>query len=222
MNVLRTIAAWIAMLRLLLDPPALFHRLHGLTWYRAVLRATLPTFENGLAGQSVIEVGCAGGDFCAEMAALGAHVNGVDRSEAMVRRARRAHPALRFDQADAMALPGGAQQYDVVFSASLLNVVSDPVTVLIEMVRVCRPGGTVAMLVPAAEYGLAQARQWVKSQRLTGFDAIAYLTWHRLARKITADKVQQWLTDALLDGVRIERTPMLGGMVWAIRVHLPQ
>lgn len=222
MKVLRTMATWIAMLRLLLDPPALFHRLHSLAWYRAALWATLPTFEAGLAGQSVLEVGCAGGDFCADMAAQGAHVNGVDRSEAMVRRASRAHPALQFDQADAMALPGPAQMYDVVFSASLLNVVSDPVVVLREMVRVCRPGGTVAMQVPAAEFGRAQARQWVASQRLAGFDALAYLTWHRLARKVSNDKVQQWLTEARLEEARIERTPLLGGLVWAIQVHLSQ
>ncbi len=222
MNVLRTVAAWIAMLRLLLDPPALFHRLHGLAWYRAALWATLPAFKTGLAGQSVLEVGCAGGDFCADMAAHGAYVHGVDRSAAMVRRARRAHPALRLDQADAMALPGGAQQYDVVFSASLLNVVSDPVTTLLEMVRVCRPGGTLAMQVPAAEFSLAQARQWLASQRLTGFDALAYLMWHRMDRKVSTHGVQQWLADAGLDEVRIERTPLLGGMVWAIQVYLPK
>lgn len=67
MNGLRAVAAWIAMLRLLLDPPALFHRLHGLAWYRAALWATLPAFKTGLAGQSVLGVGCAGGDFCADM-----------------------------------------------------------------------------------------------------------------------------------------------------------
>lgn len=222
MKVLRTVAAWIAMLRLLRDPPALFHRLYGLPWYRAALWATLPTFQTGLAGQSVLEVGCAGGDFCADMATNGAQVHGIDRSEAMVRRARRAHPALRVDQADAMALPGGAQQYDVVFSASLLSVVSDPVAVIHEMVRVCRPGGTVAIQVPAAEFDRAQARQWVANQLLTGFDALAYLTWHRLARKVSTGKMQQWLVDAGLDEVRIERTPLLGGMVWAIHVHLPQ
>lgn len=216
---LNHLRARIQLARLLLDPPALFHHLHSLDWYRGALRDALPFAPEGLAGQSILEVGCATGGFCGDMAAMGAAVWGVDQSQAMVQRARQLHPAVRFDVASADALPFGDQHFDVVYAASLLNVVSHPAQSLREMARVCRPGGVLALSVPAAEFTHAHARRWAASQRLTPKDTAAYMAWHRLARKVDAAHMTQWLCEAGLAHAEVETKTLLGGLVRVVHVY---
>ena len=207
------------MVRLLLDPPSLFHHLHSLDWYRGALVGALPHVPKDLAGKSVLEVGCATGDFCGDMSALGARVFGVDISDNMVRRAKLSHKSVQFDVADAQSLPYGDRTFDVVFAASLLNVVNDPPRVLREMVRVCRPGGALALLVPAAEFRAAEAKRWVVTQGLTAKESAAYMAWHRLAKKVSADKLTHWINDAGLANARVESHRLLGGLVRVLQVY---
>ncbi|WP_280191379.1 class I SAM-dependent methyltransferase [Delftia sp. PS-11] len=213
-------AAWLEMARLLLHPPALFHHLHGLDWYRHALWEALRLAPADLAATSCLEIGCATGDFCGGLAAQGARVHGIDRSPDMVRRARQAHPGVRFTEADALALPFGESGFDIVYAASLLNVVDDPVRVLREMARVCRPAGVLVILVPVEGFGTAQARRWTAAQALSPREAAAYMAWHRLARKIPAARLQQWVDEAGIGHARVQAWPLLGGMVQAAHVRL--
>jgi len=153
------------------------------------------------------------------MAAMGAAVCGVDQSQAMLQHARQLHPSVRFEAAGADALPFGNQQFDVVYAASLLNVVSDPVLALREMARVCRPGGVLALSVPAAEFTHAHAKGWATSQRLSAKDTAAYMAWHRLARKVDAAQMNQWLVDAGLALADVEAKTLLGGLVRVAHVY---
>ena len=219
MKWINNVSAWLELAKLFQDPPSLFHHLHGLAWYRGALMATLPRTQAGLDGQVVLEIGCATGDFSGAMVTLGATVHGIDRSNEMVRRAMLRHAAAQFEVADAHALPFGEDKFDIVFAASLLNVVSDPAQVLREMVRVCRPNGVLALLVPAAEFRTAEARRWVSEQRMVARDAAAYMTWHRLAKKVSADQLTQWLDDAGLAHARSDSQCLLGGMVRVIHVY---
>jgi ubiquinone/menaquinone biosynthesis C-methylase UbiE len=216
---LKNTAAWAEMVRLLLDPPALFHHLHSLDWYRGALVEALPHVPKNLAGKSILEIGCATGDFCGDMFALGGRVFGVDRSHDMVRRAKRAHVSIRFEVADAHSLPYGDHTFDVVFAASLLNVVNDPPRVLREMVRVCCPGGALALLVPAAEFNTAEAKRWVIAQGLTAKETAAYMAWHRLAKKVSAEKLTRWLNEAGLANALVESRCLLGGLVRVLHVY---
>lgn len=226
MTWLGNVLAWCALIWRMRDPPALFHHLHGLNWYRQAVWDTLPHREESpanarLAGQSVLELGCAGGDFCADIAAQGANVHGIDRSTEMVRRATLAHSTVQFQQADALALPFESAQFDIVFAASLLNVVSDPARVLREMARVCRPGGTLALLVPAAGFSKSQAQQWVTAQGYTSKEAAGYFAWNQLAKKVDAAQLSEWLSAAGLGNARVEQRLLLGGLVWSLQVYPP-
>jgi len=70
----------------------------------------------------------------------------LDRSLGFVRYARtRARAA--FHAADAQALPLSSGRFDAVVSGLVLNFVRDPGTMVKEMVRVARPGATVALYV---------------------------------------------------------------------------
>ena len=57
------------------------------------------------AGERILDLGCGTGALTAEIAARGADVLGVDRSEEMIAEARKKFPALRFEVMDARELP---------------------------------------------------------------------------------------------------------------------
>ncbi len=95
-----------------------------------------------------IDVGCGNGAFtelllqrCAPV-----DVQGIDPSEGQLAFAR-TRPGARlakFRQGDAMALPFAADSFDAAIMALVLVFVPDPAKGIEEMVRVVRPGGTVA------------------------------------------------------------------------------
>lgn len=82
-------------------------------------------------GASVLELGCGTGDL---LAALKPSIGvGVDISEAMIRRARAAHPELQFRAADALDFRSGAR-FDYVVCADLVNDLWDA-QILFERIR---------------------------------------------------------------------------------------
>jgi len=75
-------------------------------------------------------------------------VTGIDLSASMLEIARQrvAQEALhhvRLLEMDAAALTFPENSFDVVYAPYLINVVSDPLKVVAEMKRVCRPGGKI-------------------------------------------------------------------------------
>lgn len=98
------------------------------------------------AGDVVVDLGCGTGDLCAETAAGGATVVGVDLSGAMLERAVARLPRCTFMRADAAALPlADAVCAAAVSGFALRNFASIP-GVLAEVARVIRPGGRLAVL----------------------------------------------------------------------------
>jgi ubiquinone/menaquinone biosynthesis C-methylase UbiE len=72
----------------------------------------------GAPGQSVLELGCAGGDLLAALSpTLGV---GVDFSEEMISAARQRHPHLRFVHADVHTL-SLSEKFDVIILSDLVN-----------------------------------------------------------------------------------------------------
>lgn len=213
------IKAWLHLLGLLFDTPALFSHLYRRYWYRSALIATLPRTSAHLAGIKALEIGCATGEFCDVLVTLGASAQGVDRSARMIQLASARHSEAQFAVADAASLPYRDADFDIVLAASLLNVVADPVAVLREMARVCRRGGALALLVPAAGFSHRQARQWVVRQGMTAADAAAYLLWHWLGRKVSTAQLEDWIQRAGLAGSRVVSQQLLGGLVQVLHVY---
>ena len=96
-------------------------------------------------GSSALDVATGTGDLAIELASRGADVIGSDFSEGMLAKARRKAP-LRWEQADALALPYDDNTFDAATVGFGARNFGDLQRGLDEMVRVVRPGGRVVVL----------------------------------------------------------------------------
>ena len=108
----------------------------------------LPHLHPGL---QLLDVGCGPGTITIDLAARVApgDVIGIDAAGSPLEAARVDAAAadvgnVTFQVADAMALPFEDASFDVVHAHQVLQHVPDPVGMLREMRRVCRPGGLIA------------------------------------------------------------------------------
>ena len=97
-------------------------------------------------GSSALDVATGTGDLAIELASRGAAVVGSDFSEGMLSRARAKAPGLRWEQADAMALPYDDDAFDAATVGFGARNFGDLQRGLSEMARVVRPGGRVVVL----------------------------------------------------------------------------
>jgi demethylmenaquinone methyltransferase / 2-methoxy-6-polyprenyl-1,4-benzoquinol methylase len=97
-------------------------------------------------GSRVLDVATGTGDLAIELARRGCDVVGSDFSEGMLERAREKAPQLRWEQADALALPYGDDEFDAATVGFGARNFSDLDRGLEEMARVVRPGGRVVVL----------------------------------------------------------------------------
>ena len=137
------------------DPGALVRFLDAANTTSGLTAAKHVLLEQLALGRAraALDVGCGPGIDIPEMARLmpdGAHVSGVDISEAMIAEAGRriaglgARLSLR--TGDAADLPYPDQAFDACRAATVLQHVQDPARVIREMARVTTPGGRVGVL----------------------------------------------------------------------------
>ena len=186
--------------------------------------------------QRWIDVGCGNGAFtelivqrCAPTG-----VEGVDPAEGQLAfaRTRPASRIAKFKQGDAMALPQADKSFDVAVMALVIFFVPDPAKSVAEMVRVVRPGGSVAAYawdmrgggfpwepVQAELRALGQKIVYPPSVDASRIDAMRQL-WTDAGmtdvetREITVQRTFDDLDDFLSLGLT---TPSIGPIVRAMR-----
>jgi SAM-dependent methyltransferase len=99
------------------------------------------------AGSRVLDVAAGTGNASIPAAALGAHVTASDLTPELLEAGRR-RTALELEwvEADAEALPFADESFDVVMSAIGVMFAPHHQLAADELVRVCRPGGTIGLL----------------------------------------------------------------------------
>lgn len=105
----------------------------------------------GVAPQErVLDVACGTGNAALAAARLGATVTGLDFAPNLLAQAREralaAGLAARFDEGDAEELPYADGAFDLVVSAFGMMFAPRPERAAAELLRVCRPGGRIALL----------------------------------------------------------------------------
>lgn len=141
-----------------LDIDALKSRLKA-TWMSGDFHRIAQSYEPGAqefvrrlripAGAEVLDVACGTGNLSIPAARAGALVTGLDLAPNLLEQARaRAAElglAVRFDEGDAERLPYADASFDVVMSMFGVMFAPRPELSAAELVRVCRPGGRIAL-----------------------------------------------------------------------------
>lgn len=102
-----------------------------------------------LSGKRVLDIACGTGNLTLPAAKAGGKVTGVDIAPNLVEQAReRAEQegvSVRFDEGDAEELPYSDASFDFVLSMYGAMFAPRPELVAKELLRVCKPGGRIAM-----------------------------------------------------------------------------
>ena len=97
----------------------------------------------------VLDVACGTGNAAIPAARAGGWVTGVDIAPNLLEQARKRaaaeHLQIRFQEGDAEQLPVGDNEFDVVLTMFGAMFAPRPERVVAELIRVCRPGGLIAM-----------------------------------------------------------------------------
>jgi ubiquinone/menaquinone biosynthesis C-methylase UbiE len=167
-------------------------------WVKKYLR---PHF---VPGAHVLDVGCGVGVILRAAMATDRRARGVgvDLGAARIREAQQRHgawPGLRFVCGDVHALELESGTFDVVLSRMLLQYVHDKERAVAEMVRVCRPGGTVLMQdldgqlawhYPEDALMQQTLARVLKSLQASGFDPFVGRKLFWLARNAGLDNIR--------------------------------
>jgi radical SAM protein with 4Fe4S-binding SPASM domain len=118
-----------------------------------------------LVGESaeVVDIGCGVGDLLLEVRRRrpGVRVYGCDFSEFAVEGARAALPDGEFLQHTiGTALPYDSARFDVVLCTDVIEHIEHPRQVVAELVRICRPGGVVIVVVPDGDVDQFLGHYW--------------------------------------------------------------
>jgi SAM-dependent methyltransferase len=168
-----------------------------------------------LAGKDVLEVGCGSGIAVQLFAEAGANVTAVDLTPWAVETTRARLDAFGLAgevlEADGEDLPFEDASFDVVFSWGVIHHTTDMGRALAELVRVCRPGGTLVLMLYhrrslffLAYRGLAR---FLPLARRLGFHFEGARAGEReglIARHFTRAEVGRLLASHGLERIRVE------------------
>jgi ubiquinone/menaquinone biosynthesis C-methylase UbiE len=112
------------------------------------------------SGSRVLDVATGAGYIAGAAAQRGADAIGIDFSLAQVRMARERYPTVRFEQADAEALPFDSDTFDAVVNGFGMCHLPNPEVALREAFRILKRGGRMAFTV------------WDMPERAVAFGAV--------------------------------------------------
>lgn len=117
--------------------PKRYQQQHSFVWQ---LGASLIELLAPRPGERILDLGCGTGQLTSEIAAAGASVVGLDKSEDMLRQARQNYPELAFVEGDAADFRFN-EPFDAVFSNAALHWVRDHGAAAESITSALRPGG---------------------------------------------------------------------------------
>ena len=133
------------------------------------------------ADDTVLDVACGPGLVVCAFAAVARHATGIDLTPAMIERARalaleKGLGNVTWQVGDVLPLPFASASFSVVVCRFAFHHFLQPERVLAEMTRVCRPGGTVAVVDVVAAADPETARAFNRMERLRDPSHVRALT----------------------------------------------
>jgi 2-polyprenyl-3-methyl-5-hydroxy-6-metoxy-1,4-benzoquinol methylase len=126
----------------------MYNRYHGafstvrIKYFRRIA-ATIPT------NATILDLGCGQGDFLQVCQQLKLKATGIDPSENWVKHCRHLHLDTKLGTAE--KIPFASSTFDVVFSQSVLEHISNPLIMMSEIHRVLKPHGLIIISAPTPE-----------------------------------------------------------------------
>lgn len=155
-------AAVVASSRFNARSAAVYERSMG-RWSRRLAPLFLD-FAGLREGEALLDVGCGTGSLAFVAAERAGAVTGADLADPYLAAARERNAAegrnIRFERADACALPFADASFDRAVAQLVLQFIPDPAASVAEMRRVVRPGGGVAAAVWSSGGGAAVQRMF--------------------------------------------------------------
>lgn len=157
-------------------------------WYATPLGITSDRIEKELLfsmagvrqGERILDAGCGTGIYSVELARRGGRVTAIDDSSEMIRQAKanagKAGFKIDFIRADALNLPFPDGHFDLITSVCMLCFIKKKDGALLEMNRVLRPGGRVAIAVLNNRSPWALLRRLKGVLKETAYNRAAFLT----------------------------------------------
>lgn len=128
---------------------------HEIARQNVVMAEALCEAADPHAGEPVLDVACGSGTAALVAARRYCEVTGIDYVPALIERARARAAAealdVDFRVADAQALPFAEASFEVVLSVYGVQFAPDQEKAASELLRVCRPGGRIALASPMPE-----------------------------------------------------------------------
>ena len=155
--------------------------------------------------RSLLDVGCGGGQAAIRMKERYPYLilTGIDMSKEMIssarRRARNKGYEIRFEVADAQALPFPNAGFDVVYSFGSAKHWPDPLKGLGECWRVLRPGGELLVADATSDATLQEVQNFYSIARLPNLfeKPIAAILYRRMFRTARSVKTYQQIAEEL-------------------------
>lgn len=129
------------------------------------LRESLTESLVNLKITNILDVGCGTGSQLRRLADSGVQCTGIDRSDGMLRVARKKSSGIDYVQADATALPFRDHHFQAVMISLALHEKSpeEGHLILKEMVRVLKPDGYLIIV----DYHFTEDRKWIADKAVS-------------------------------------------------------
>lgn len=172
-------------------------------------------------GDLSLDVACGPGLVAIAFACSLRHATGLDATPAMLERARALQAKagltnLSWALGDANALPFVNERFDIVTCRFALHHLEWPLLAVKEMLRVCKPGGTVVVCDAVASHDPAQAAAFNAMERMRDPSTVRFLTEAELLSLVshagaTVRSVTRYRVPAELEGLMQTSFPAPGG-----------
>lgn len=129
-------------------------------------------------GWLTLDAGCGPALLPAIFSRFGCQANGIDLDLDMFKPAP-LHPLVAV--ADVHALPFPAGTFDLITATNLLFLLPHQIPVMVEMRRLLRPGGKLALLNPSERLTVSAAAAFAEEKGLAGIARDTFLNWARRA-----------------------------------------
>jgi ubiquinone/menaquinone biosynthesis C-methylase UbiE len=166
----------------------------------------------------VLDVGCGPGSLVRRLAREVAFAYGCDADRGMIDQAQQLadEAGLRnveFRLGVLPDLPYPPDRFDLVTATNVIFLQRHPQAAIVEMARVCQPGGTVAMLNPSPQMNVATATAHADQHGLTDLNRVSFINWGNIAeqaQRFSAEQITEMFEAAGLSEIVIEAK--IGGL----------